>query len=156
MANFLCVFRLVAQQIVSGEALWVGQGYDDPDTGRSIVGQIGVGLPPSATLGAWDPQVLATWGQLWTNGLFTSGSPTATFGIAATTCTQPYVFDWVRNAIRGQLLGAPNFWVSFNTNNTGTTNVGTIRIKYRVVRIGVWEFMGMLQAQQGAGGVTSN
>lgn len=139
----------MAQHIAgSGEANWVPDGGALEESGNlSFVAQMGVGEEPDAIVGAWDPQVLATWGP----GIgFTIGevgvSPEGVVG-GPFVINNPWVYDFVRGGQRGQLLAAPTFWLSFNTNGTTALNNGTYIVTYRIVKIGIWEFLGMLQSQ---------
>jgi len=143
----LLLYRLVVQKVqTNGEATWAPEDISPAD-GVSIVGQMGVGLEPEATLGAWDPQVLATFGPLIGDMNTENGTPADFVVLSSYVTSNPYVYDFVKGGIRGQLLAAPQFWVSFNTDNTGQENVGTLILTYRNVEVSVYSFVGMLQSQ---------
>jgi len=140
--------RCVAQHIESGEANWVPDGVAlDSGDNLTFVAQMGVGEQPGAILGAWDPQILATWGPGIVSTFGVDGTPVDFVFSGATTINNPWIYDFVRGGQRGQLLAAPTFWLSFNTNGTVGFNNGTFIVTYRIVKIGIWEFLGMLQSQ---------
>lgn len=129
------------------EILQLQWSMPPPDTnnaagGSNIAVRAQLATAPTGSIDPGNPRVLGYSTQNY-RGAFTAGGTFQTIQI------NPYVVDMTDGAGHGILVGTDTLYISMNTNGFANPAFINLRIMYRWKEVGLEEYIGIVQSQQG-------